>query len=97
MDGIVNSIRARAGLKPVSSVNLNMLLDERRKEFAGENLRWEDLVRTGKVVEVINAWRAKEDTGNKVQPMKNEFIIYPIPQDQLDVKKGLYTQNPGYL
>ncbi len=97
VDGIVNSVRARAGLKPVSSVNLNMLLDERRKEFAGENLRWEDLVRTGKVVEVMNAWRAKEDTGNKVQPMKNEFIIYPIPQDQLDVKKGLYTQNPGYL
>lgn len=97
VDALVNQVRARAGLAATSNVNLDMLLNERRKEFAGENLRWEDLVRTGKVIDVMNAWRAKVDTGGKIQPMKSDFIIYPIPQEQLDVKKGLYTQNQGYL
>lgn len=97
VDQIVNAVRDRAGLGPVSNVTLDMLLEERRKEFAGENLRWDDLVRTGKVVEVMNAWIGEEDSSGKMEPVKNEFIIYPIPQDQLDVKAGLYEQNPGYL
>ncbi|MCB0568583.1 MAG: RagB/SusD family nutrient uptake outer membrane protein [Phaeodactylibacter sp.] len=97
VDDIVNAVRSRAGLGMVSNVTLDMLLDERRKEFAGENLRWDDLVRTGKVVDVMNAWIQEEDASGKMQPVTNNFIIYPIPQDQMDVKQGLYEQNPGYL
>ena len=97
VDDIVNAVRDRANLGPVSNVTLDMLLAERRKEFAGENLRWDDLVRTGKVVDVMNAWAATEDSSGKIQPVSNTSIIYPIPQDQLDVKEGLYEQNPGYL
>ncbi|MCB0585782.1 MAG: RagB/SusD family nutrient uptake outer membrane protein, partial [Phaeodactylibacter sp.] len=96
-DDIVNAVRDRAGLGPVSNVTLDMLLEERRKEFAGENLRWDDLVRTGKVIDVMNAWIAEEDSSGKINQVINEFIIYPIPQDQMDVKEGLYEQNPGYL
>ena len=97
VDGIVNAVRDRAGLGMVSNVDLDMLLAERRKEFAGENLRWDDLVRTGKVLDVMNTWIAKEDASGKIQPVTADFIIYPIPSNQLDVKMGLYTQNPGYL
>ena len=97
VDDIVNAVRDRAGLGPVSNVTLDMLLEERRKEFAGENLRWDDLVRTGKVIDVMNAWIAEEDSSGKINQVINEFIIYPIPQDQMDVKEGLYEQNPGYL
>lgn len=97
VDDIVNAVRDRAGLGPVSNVNLDMLLEERRKEFAGENLRWDDLVRTGKVIDVMNAWITEEDSSGKINQVVNDFIIYPIPQDQLDVKEGLYAQNPGYL
>lgn len=97
VDKIVNDVRMRAGLTPVSGVTLDMLLAERRKEFAGENLRWDDLVRTGKVVDVMNAWRVAEDASGKIEPVTADFIIYPIPSNQLDVKPGLYTQNPGYL
>jgi hypothetical protein len=96
VDGIVNDVRKRAGLGPVSNVTLDMLLAERRKEFAAENLRWDDLVRTGKVVDVMNAWRASEDASGKVNQVSANSIIYPVPLNQLDVKQGLYDQNPGY-
>lgn len=96
VDAIVNDVRARAGLDPVSNVDLDMLLEERRREFAAEGLRWHDLVRTGKVIEVMNAWDAVEDASNKINTVTANDIIYPIPQTQLDVKKGLYEQNPGY-
>lgn len=97
VDDIVNAVRERAGLDPVSDVDLDMLMEERRREFAGENLRWDDLVRTGMVVDVMNAFIESEDDSGKMQQVTNDFIIYPIPQDQMDVKQGLYEQNPGYL
>lgn len=96
VDAIVNAVRQRAGLAPVSNVSLDMLLEERRKEFAGENTRWNVLVRTGKVLDVMNAWIAQEDASGKMEQVTANDIIYPIPQDQLDVKRGLYEQNPGY-
>ncbi|WP_181306040.1 RagB/SusD family nutrient uptake outer membrane protein [Rufibacter sp. XAAS-G3-1] len=96
VDASVNQVRARAGLQPLANVNLDMLLAERRREFAAEGLRWHDLVRTGKVLDVMNAWRATEDAANKINAVTVNDIIYPIPQTQLDVKKGLYDQNPGY-
>ncbi len=97
VDDIVNAIRTRAGLGTLSGVDLPTLIDERRREFAGENLRWDDLVRTGLVVDVMNTFIDNEDTTDKMQTVTNDFIIYPIPQDQMDIKEGLYKQNPGYL
>ena len=96
VDDIVNQVRARAGLGSVSNVTLDMLMEERRKEFAAENLRWDDLVRTGMVLDVMNDWIAVEDDAGQMQPVSENSIIYPVPQDQLDVKQGLYQQNPGY-
>lgn len=96
VDAIVNDVRARAGLDPVSNIDMDMLLEERRKEFFAEGLRFHDLVRTGKVIDVINAWIAVDDDAGVMAPMEPNFIIYPIHQNQLDVKQGLYEQNPGY-
>ncbi|MGB3801616.1 MAG: RagB/SusD family nutrient uptake outer membrane protein, partial [Lewinella sp.] len=97
VDEAVNAVRRRAGVDEISDVDLDMLLEERRREFAGENLRWDDLVRTGTVLDVMNAFIATEDANNnKMQTVTVEDIIYPIPQQQLDVKQGLYEQNPGY-
>lgn len=96
VDAIVNQVRQRAGLAAVSNVTLDMLLEERRKEFFAEGTRMHDLIRTGKVIDVMNAYKASEDTSGVMNPMEANFIIYPIYQSQLDVKEGLYTQNPGY-
>lgn len=96
VDNIVNQVRQRAGLTAVSNVTLNQLMDERRREFAAEGLRWHDLVRSGLVESTINAWIPKEDILHAMQTFKKEYVIYPIPQSELDVNPGLYTQNDGY-
>lgn len=96
VDKIVNQVRQRAGLAEVTNVTLNRLMEERRKEFAGEGLRWHDLVRSGLVESKMSAWIPAEDVLKMMQPFNKNYIIYPIPQSELDVKQGLYTQNEGY-
>lgn len=97
VDKIVNDVRARAGLTPLTNVTLDQLLEERRKEFLSEGFRWHDLVRTGKVIDVMNAWITKENVdGQMANSINANHIIYPVPQVQMDVKKGLYQQNTGY-
>lgn len=93
---IVNQVRQRAGLGTVASVTLPELMEERRREFAGEGSRWHDLVRSGLVETVIPAWIATEDVQKQIKPFNKNYIIYPVPQSQLDVQQGLYTQNAGY-
>lgn len=97
---IINDVRARVGLTPLpGDATLDDLLDERQKEFLCEGLRWHDLVRTGKVLEVINDWIPDEDIQNKMRdnyPVQAYNIIYPVPFAQIEVKEGLYEQNPGY-
>lgn len=89
-------VRDRAGLAPVSSVDIDVLLEEKRREFACESKRWFDLIRTGKVVETINDWIPVEDIQDRMNLMDENQIIYPIPSNQMTVKEGLYQQNPGY-
>lgn len=60
------------------------ILAERRVEFAGEGLRFFDLVRTGKA--------AQEITG--FTPNKNE--VFPIPYEEIQFSNGNWAQNPGY-
>jgi hypothetical protein len=97
VDDIMNKVRTRAGLTTkVSDTNLSQLMEEKRREFVNEGLRWHDLVRSGLVETVMNAWIPVEDVQKQMQPFKKEYIIYPIPQSEIDVKQGLYTQNPEY-
>jgi starch-binding outer membrane protein, SusD/RagB family len=96
VDAIVTQVRARAGLGPVTNVTLQQLMEERRREFAAEGTRWHDLVRSGLITTVMPAWITKEDVGHVMQPFQTNYILYPVPQSELDVKPGLYDQNLGY-
>lgn len=96
VDAIVTQVRGRAGLGTVTNVTLPQLMEERRKEFAAEGTRWHDLVRSGLVTTVMPAWITKEDVGHVMQPFQTNYILYPVPQSELDVKPGLYDQNLGY-
>jgi len=97
VDAVVNQVRARASLPAISNVTLSQLYDERRREFAAEGLRWFDLQRSGDLITIMNAFEATEDaTIHKMNPVNKNFIIYPVPQSQIDAAPGLYTQNPGY-
>ena len=66
------------------------------KEFADEGTRWFDLQRSGNLITIMNAWIAKEDVQKRINPVVANYILYPVPQTQLDAKPGLYVQNPGY-
>jgi len=97
VDAIVNQVRARANQPAITNVTLAQLFDERRKEFAGEGLRWFDLQRSGNLITTMNAWIAVEDaTLHKINQVTANAIIYPVPQSQMDAAPGLYTQNLGY-
>ncbi|MGI4870852.1 MAG: RagB/SusD family nutrient uptake outer membrane protein [Janthinobacterium lividum] len=97
VDAIMNQVRARAGLTgTVSGTTLPQLMEERRREFVGEGLRWHDLVREGMAITTINAWEAIDDVKHRMSPAQANYIIYPVPQTELTTVPGLYSQNPGY-
>ena len=96
VDAIVNQVRARAGLGAISNVSLDRLFQERRTEFAGEGSRWHDLVRQGKIETIIPTWITAEDVQHQMLAFNKNYIIYPVPQPELDAAPGLYSQNPGY-
>jgi starch-binding outer membrane protein, SusD/RagB family len=89
----LNQVRARAGLAPTTATSQAQLrtaiYQERRVELAFESKRLHDLVRTGRLVEVITAY------GNRVKADKAKYY-YPaqgfVPGDaftNLDLYYGL--------
>lgn len=99
----LNQVRARAGLTAVelqSTESLRQIIaHERRVEFAFENKRWLDLVRTGKAVEVMtkNGQYLKSLFPNlpaKSYNLTPERLLYAIPNREILI--GNLTQNPGY-
>lgn len=96
VDNLVNEVRNRVGLDDLSNVSYEQLMEVRRRELIGEGLRWHDLVRSGLVVEVTNAWIESVSSDKITNRITETDILYPVPQSQLDVKQDLYEQNPGY-
>ncbi|WP_257669893.1 RagB/SusD family nutrient uptake outer membrane protein [Parapedobacter tibetensis] len=91
---LLNDIRGRAGLEPKSSGDLPgqasfrlAIEQERRIELAFENHRWFDLIRTGRALDVLQA------KGESIEPYR---LVFPIPQNQIDINPNVLKQNPGY-
>jgi hypothetical protein len=96
----LNVIRSRAA-KPgkvaemqvsAAQVTLDLILDERAREFAGEQLRWFDLKRSGKLLERVKAYNPNAAT------IQDFHLVRPIPRTQIDAvtNKDEFKQNPGY-
>jgi hypothetical protein len=96
VDSIVNVVRTRAGIAPYTNVSLATLMEERRREFLGEGIRWNDLVREGMAISTMNAWIAGDTLSTTINNVIPGFIIYPVPEQEILTAPGLYTQNPGY-
>jgi hypothetical protein len=83
----VNQVRARANMPALSSSGSALIADifhERRLELSGEGLYFWDLVRSGLAGQEIPNF----------QVGKHE--LFPIPQVEIDLAGGNWTQNPGY-
>jgi hypothetical protein len=88
---------ASYGINSGSDLTMDYFMDERAREFCGEQLRWFDLKRLGTDAMVQ---RIKKYAGNSLarENFDAHFTVRPIPQVQLDAitNKDEFTQNPGY-
>ena len=84
--GRLNELRNARGLESIYPMTEKAFQDavllERRREFVGENLRFTDLVRTGRAVEELG-----------IQPYQQ---LLPIPESELQNNSLLQPQNPNY-
>jgi starch-binding outer membrane protein, SusD/RagB family len=71
---------------------------ERRKELAGERIRYFDLLRYGNVGDVITKAYKNEVAISKqyVSFVKGIHELLPIPQVEIELSHGIIDQNPGY-
>lgn len=75
------------------AVTIDMILDERAREFMGEGLRWYDLKRTGKLIERAKAFNPWIGGLNYI---KEHHYLRPIPLSEIDLSSSDVAQNPGY-
>lgn len=71
---------------------------ERRKELAGERIRYFDLLRYGNAADVITEAYKNEVAQSKqyVSFVKGIHELLPIPQVEIELSHGIIDQNPGY-
>ena len=90
----VNAANAAAMDIAPGQVTIDFILDERTREFYGENIRWWDLVRTQSLQERIQNWNPVQAGAH----FQSYMALRPIPQNEIDgVTQGTpFPQNPGY-
>jgi hypothetical protein len=95
-----NVVRARAAksgystLMQVASVTLDDILDERARELAGEEFRWFELKRTGKLFS--RTLLHNEECAAKNTALDAHFLLRPIPNKEIIWSDKTLTQNDGY-
>lgn len=80
-DGSVVSVQQQ--LNDITSVDLNMIKVERRKELLGEGFRQWDLLRWG-------------NTSFKPAAVSANLLAFPIPRQETDIAGTPVVANPGY-
>lgn len=101
----INMVRRRAAfpgketameIKPADAT-MNFLMEERGRELMGEQTRWMDLKRWGKLVERVKLYNPQAAAN-----VRETHNMRPIPQTQIDrTEKAAdgspgFAQNPGY-
>lgn len=83
----VNIVRNRAKATPATEAEMNIdyILNERARELAGENHRWADLARTGKLAEYVESHNPDISTGQ----ITKKFYLRPIPLSAIELNPGL--------
>ena len=87
---LVNAVRDRAGAALFPWITLDMLLEERMREFAWEGLRRQDMIRFGVFGK---AWSFRKPL--PLEASTGYTNLFPIPADILALNPKL-TQNAGY-
>jgi len=85
----INALRARAGLADLAAVDLDAILNEKRKELCFEGQRRMDLLRNS-----LSLRRAGQPNTTEAAFGANKTIL-PIPTGERDLNPNI-SQNPGY-
>lgn len=83
----LNQVRTRVGMPAINASGndlYNAILAERRLELSGEGHRFFDLVRTNRAAQEIEGF------------IPNKHELFPIPQVEINLAGGNWSQNPGY-
>lgn len=102
----VNRVRSRAGIVEVASVNKDVIMEERKLEFAFEGIRYWDLLRYDPTLSYaaskVTFTGTVKTGGNVVSKVidGNKLILtrglFQIPNNQITLSNGVLTQNPGW-
>ncbi|MCK9208555.1 MAG: RagB/SusD family nutrient uptake outer membrane protein [Salinivirgaceae bacterium] len=102
----VNDVHTRAGLTPLSSVDKDVIYEERKNEFAFEGIRYWDLLRYDNTLSYAAnkvSYQGTVKTGNVEVEKKingNNLIktrgLFQIPSNQITLSDKVLTQNPGW-
>ncbi len=93
--GYVNALRTRAKAPvQVSTIDLDLILDERARELYWEGHRRTDLIRYGKFSDGNYVWPWKGGVKDGVST-SSHLDIYPIPSTDINANPNL-KQNTGY-
>jgi hypothetical protein len=90
-----------------AAIDIDYILAERSREFFSEGYRWNDLVRTQKLIELAGTYeicgpgKGDHTPQTFTRDLRKEHYLRPIPQGQIDgvemsVDEKRAYQNPGY-
>lgn len=90
----LNAVRQRTGVNmPVKTeLTRENIRNERRVELAYEGIRYYDIIRWDIAKDVIPT--VVYNSGGKKRIFDGN--LWPIPQSQMDIMEGVWTQNPGF-
>lgn len=95
----LNAVRSRAGL-PSVAYTLDAIKAERLHEFAFEALHWFDIVRWGDLEAAFAGTLSVRNTGASaiysVKYRPETKALVSIPETEIRLSNGVYTQNPGW-
>ena len=101
--GYLNEIRKRSpGLEPATeaTVTIDMIIDEKSKEFFAEGLRYFDMLRLNRTIEFNDEFITPAVViTHRQKTLDRTFYktILPISQTELDANPAIQSQqNPGY-
>jgi len=101
----LSAVRTRAGLTTNAALQSDpaalrlAIEEERRIELNCEGHRWFDLLRTGRLQEVMNAHfksALSDDEIGSGNLLEDYELIFPVPRYQVNLNPDKIKQNPGY-
>ncbi|QRR00024.1 RagB/SusD family nutrient uptake outer membrane protein [Dyadobacter sandarakinus] len=102
-DAEINAVRKRAGLAPVTKADIKALIHETRVELAGENFRYQNLLRWDKAgIYDLQTFLVKPekmfpaDLG-RMKWVRPKNYYQPLPQIEIDNSDGILKQNPDWV